>query len=42
MDQAFLGVDSTRVEFTHLDMFMKAVINRISVKFADGYIDYDL
>jgi hypothetical protein len=40
VDQAFLGVDSS-VEFTHLDMFMKAVINRISVKFADGYMDYD-
>ena len=41
VDQAFLGVDSS-VEFTHLDMFMKAVINRISVKFAHGYVDYDM
>ena len=45
IDQSFLGVfqkgEKRNVEFKHLDMFMKAVINRISVKFATGYLDYD-
>ena len=45
VDQSFLGVfnenETRTVEYKHLDMFMKAVINRISVKFADGYLDYD-
>ena len=45
VDQSFLGVvakgQPQQVQFKHLDMFMKAVVNRISVKFSEGYLDYD-
>jgi hypothetical protein len=40
VEQSFLVVND-KVQFKQFDAFMKAVINRISVKFAEGYLDYD-